>query len=67
MSQTLAELSRLAEASCRPSGEKATARTSLECPSRLLISFRVAASQSRTVLSNPAVAMVLPSGLQATA
>ncbi len=36
MSQTLAELSRLAEASCRPSGEKATARTSLECPSRLL-------------------------------
>lgn len=67
MSQTLAKLSRLAEASCRPSGEKATARTSLECPSRLLISFRVAASQSRTVLSTPAVAMVLPSGLQATA
>lgn len=62
----LGKLSRLAEASCRPSGEKATARTSLECPSRLLISFRVAASQSRTVLSNPAVAMVLPSGLQAT-
>src|SRR5262245_45280976 len=55
-SQTLAVLSRLPERSCLPSGEKATDSTSFECPSNVLSSFRVAASQSRTVLSNPAVA-----------
>ena len=66
-SQILAVLSWLPERMCLPSGAMATARTSLECPSYFLISLRVAASQSRTVLSKPAVAKVLPSGLQAIA
>src|SRR5947209_5193165 len=50
-----------------PSGPNARHRTLAVCPSRLPISSPLAALQSRTILSNPPVATVLPSPDTATA
>ncbi|SLM38898.1 hypothetical protein LPUS_09283 [Lasallia pustulata] len=55
------------DASCLPSGEKATAETQLEWPSRVCNVAPIAASQIRTVMSLEPDASCLPSGEKATA
>jgi hypothetical protein len=54
------------DASCLPSGEKATAMTELAWPSSVCRAAPVAASHSLTVLSCDADASCLPSGEKAT-
>src|SRR5262245_57905269 len=49
------------------SGENATAQTQSVCPLSIPFAFHVPTSQSRTTLSAPAEASVLPSGENATA
>ena len=66
-SQIRTELSSPPEPDAGRRENRPRSRTSLVWPSNVLSSFLVAESQSRTVLSNPAVANVLPSGLKATA
>ncbi|KAF1965829.1 hypothetical protein BU23DRAFT_443005, partial [Bimuria novae-zelandiae CBS 107.79] len=60
-------LSREADATSWPSGEKATALTSPEWPSSVLRHVPVAASHSRTVQLREADATSWPSGEKATA
>ena len=65
-SQSLTVLSP-ADATSLPSGENATARTTLEWPSSVCSGAPMAESQSLTVLSPDADATSLPSGENATA
>jgi hypothetical protein len=65
-SQSRTVLSPDADASSLESGEKATDRTQLLCPSSFCSSALVAASQSRTVLSPDADASSLELGEKAT-
>jgi hypothetical protein len=66
-SHSLTVSSHDADASCLPSGEKATAQTESEWPSSVCRVALVAVSHSLTVLSHDADANWLPSGEKATA
>jgi hypothetical protein len=56
----------LADASVRPSGEKATDSTGRTCPRKEANSFPVLTSHSLTVRSSLAVPTLRPSGEKAT-
>lgn len=63
---TLSVVSLLALTNILESADQATLYTAATCPLRLAINFPVRPSQSLTALSKPALAIIRPSGENAT-